>query len=389
MLLVIFPLLLLFHSYVAYPALLGWLARGRRLDEKKCWAPDAPELPTISVLMAVYNEEKVLARKIESVLSSRYPAHKIEFRIGSDNSTDRTHEIIRGFQARFPHIFLTVFDQRQGKPSILNQLSESATGDVFVLTDANVFFGTDTLFHLAKHFRDPEMGQVGADFRHPQTGAEGIGQQEGGYIRREARMKFQEGVLWGAMMGAFGGCHAVRATAFTPNPANFIVEDFYLSLHILASGKKAILETAALVEEDLPGDMSEEARRKTRISVGNWQNLVAWRQLLWPPWRPVPFAWWSHKVLRWLGPFLLLWAWGAAALLALSGDRLGLVAFGALTLGYLGTPVLDFLLRKMGFNVKILRFGTYFLAMNLALLKGFFRYVRGVQSNVWQPTIRK
>jgi cellulose synthase/poly-beta-1,6-N-acetylglucosamine synthase-like glycosyltransferase len=383
------PLLLLFHSYAVYPWLMARLARGKRFDPGKCWPPDAAELPRISVLMAVYNEEKVLPRKIESVFRSHYPLEKIEFLIGSDCSTDRSHEIVRSWMDRWPGLRLRVFERRQGKPGILNTLSEEATGEIFVLTDANVFFGPDTLYHLAKHFRDPRIGQVGADFRHPEADPDGIGRQEGGYIRREAQLKYHEGLQWGVMMGAFGGCHAVRAEAFVHNPPHFIVEDFYLSLHVLASGYRAILEPAAQVEEDLPGIIQEEARRKTRIAVGNWQNLLAWRQLLWPPWRPLAFAWWSHKVLRWLGPFWLLWAWAASALWAVVGSPAGIGIFALLTLAYVGTPILDYLCRKLGQSIGLLRYGTYFLAMNWALLKGFFRFLQGGNSNVWQPTLRQ
>ncbi len=388
-LLVSFPLLLLFHSYVGYPWLMARLARGRRLEGEKVWPPDSHELPTISVLMAAYNEEKVLEKKIESVFHSRYPADKIEFLIGSDNSTDRTHEIALAWAEKWPRLRLRVFEHRQGKPGILNALALEASGEIFVLTDANVFFEPDTLYHLAKHFRDPRIGQVGADFRHPEADPGGIGRQEGGYIRRESVLKYREGLVWGVMMGAFGGCHAVRAQAFVPNPPHFIVEDFYLSLHVLASDYRAILEPAAQVVEDLPGTIGEEGRRKTRIAVGNWQNLIAWRKLLWPPWKPVAFAWWSHKVLRWLGPFLLLWAWAAAALWALYGGQAGAVALALLTAAFVGTPILDYLCGKMGLVVTPLRYGTYFLAMNGALLKGFFRFLRGGNSNVWQPTLRQ
>ncbi len=387
--LVLIPFLLLFHSYVGYPWLMARLVRGRRFAEGNAWPPDSSELPTVSVLMAAYNEEKVLERKIESVYNSRYPTDKIEFLIGSDNSTDRTHEIALAWAEKWPRLRLRVFERRQGKPGILNALSQEASGEIFVLTDANVFFGPDTLYHLAKHFLDPRIGQVGADFRHPVSDPDGIGRQEGGYIRRESVLKYREGLVLGAMMGAFGGCHAVRAKAFVPNPPHFIVEDFYLSLHVLASGYRAILEPAAQVVEDLPGTIGEESRRKARIAVGNWQNLIAWRKLLWPPWNPVAFAWWSHKVLRWLGPFLLLWSWGAAALWAVGGDRTGIGTFALLSAAFVGTPILDYLCGKMGFVVTPLRYGTYFLAMNGALLKGFFRFLRGGNSNVWQPTVRQ
>ena len=119
-------------------------------------------------------------------------------------------------------------------------------------------------------------------------------------------MKYQEGVVWGAMMGAFGGCFAVRRACYHPAPAEFLVDDFYITMAVLRDGYQAINELDAICYEDVSDHLPEEFRRKARISAGNFQNLGEFRPLLCPPWRGVAFAWWSHKVLRWCTPQLLL-----------------------------------------------------------------------------------
>jgi hypothetical protein len=150
----------------------------------------------------------------------------------------------------------------------------------------------------------------------------------------------------------------------------------------LRAGYQVLLSPAARATEDVGDHAAEEFRRKARISVGNFQNLHEFKALLWPPWRGAALAFWSHKVLRWLTPHLML-----LSLLA----NVALVARGAgwfwqLALaGQLGLPLLGLLGRVLGAGP---RFVGHFYYMNLALLVGWWRYVRGQRSAVWKPTVR-
>ena len=190
------------------------------------------------------------------------------------------------------------------------------------------------------------------------------------------------------MAGAFGGCFAVRRACYHPAPASFLVDDFYITLAVLRDGYQALNELNALCYEDVSDHLHEEFRRKARIAAGNFQNLKEFRDLLWPPWRGVAFVLWSHKVLRWYTPLLLL-------IMLLS--TLGLVLNGAgwffqLALaGQIALPtliLLDLALRRLGQNLRLLRFNTHFYSMNAALLLGYWRYLRGIKTTVWQPTQR-
>lgn len=380
------------HSYVIYPLIVKLLARGRQTNDD-VYALDNPQtLPVVTIMMAVYNEERVLEQKLRSIFDTRYPLDKIEVLIGSDNSNDRSHEILEHFARQYPQLRYSIF-QRQGKANILNNLQRLAQGTVYIFTDANVFFAPDTIYQLAKHFKNPKIGQVGAAFVNSGVQTSGISMQEKSYIGRETGIKLGEGLLWGAMMGAFGGCHALRASLFVPNPPHFFMEDFYISMHILREGYNAILEPKAIVYEDVSNEVSEEFKRKTRISVGNFQNLSVFYPLLFSIRRPgMAFAFWSHKLLRWFGPFFMLIAFISNALLAYWGWAAATyfypVLFLLYCLGLFGVPVTDALLRRMGIHLWLLRAVGYFIAMNTALLIGFFKYLKGVKSNVWQPTKR-
>lgn len=377
------------HSYALYPVLVRWLAKGKK-PNAFVFAADDPQLPRVSIMMAVYNEERVLEQKLRSVFDNDYPADRWELLVGSDNSADGTHAILERYAALYPQrLRYTVFAERQGKANILNQLQRQAQGSVYIFTDANVFFERDLIFQLVRHFKNLEVGQVGAAFVNKTLGNKGISGHEKRYIGRETSVKYAEGLLWGTMMGAFGGCHAVRAECFVPNPPGFFMEDFYLSMHVLSMGKMALLEPQALVYEDVPDEMAEEFKRKKRISIGNFQNLKAYSRLLWASRPGLAFSFWSHKVLRWLGPFFILAALLASGLLWWLGGNLfyGILFLMQLT-GLFGVPLLDALLRGMGLHLWLLRGISYFNAMNLALLVGFFHYIKGVKSNVWQPTKR-
>lgn len=377
------------HPYVLYAWILQRMARGRKANEVCYSLEDVDNLPRVSIMMAVYNEEHVLEQKIESLFDTSYPLEKVEVLIGSDSSTDHTHQILDRLEAKYTPLSYRIFSARKGKPTILNALQQEAKGEIYLFTDANVFFTAHSIYELVKHFKNKRISQVGANFLNQNSKDEGIALQEKSYIRRETSIKYNEGLIWGTMMGGFGGCYALRASDFVPNPPNFIVEDFYISMKVLGSGQKAILEPKAVVYEDVSVNMREEFRRKVRISTGNFQNLKVFYPLLFPPFSGLAFSFLSHKVLRWLGPFFILSALLSSGVVGIGKtNTFYLILFFAQIFSLLIIPVLNFLLQRMHVHIVLIRYIAYFNAMNLALLTGFFKYLKGVKTNVWQPTKR-
>lgn len=373
------------YSYVGFPLLLKVLSRGKTLPGP-VFAPGAPELPAVDILLAAHNEQEVIEQKIRSTFATTYPLEKVRLLVGSDNSSDHTNALLAKLTAEFPQLHFTAFTERQGKPGVMQHLSTQATAPVLVLTDANVFFGPDTLYELVKHFAHPQVGLVGAGVLAPPvpagTGA-GVTTQESAYLARENHFKYQESLIWGAAMGAHGGAFAVRRAAYTPAPVGFVVDDFFISMAALRVGYQVLLSPAARATEDVGDHAAEEFRRKARISVGNFQNLHEFKALLWPPWRGAALAFWSHKGLRWLTPHLLLVSLAANAALVARGAGW----FWQLALaGQLALPLLGLLGGVL--PLAGLRFVRHFYYMNLALLVGWWRYVRGQRSAVWQPTAR-
>jgi cellulose synthase/poly-beta-1,6-N-acetylglucosamine synthase-like glycosyltransferase len=377
----------LFHSYVFYPVLLHFLTGNQELHHSAYNEED--KLPPVKIFMSVYNEEDVIRQKLDSLLATTYPLDQLLICIGSDGSSDDTDRILQDYADHHHCIYFQRYSGRKGKANILNDLVANASTDqdeVYIFTDANVMFTQSTIFELVKYFKDASIGLVGANVINREIKEDGISHQEQAYIQRENYVKHLEGLCWGTMMGAFGACYAIRSSHFKPIPANFLMEDFYITMNVLKQGKKAINNLDAICYEDVANDLTEEFKRKVRISAGNFQNLSVYYSLLWPPFNGLAFSFLSHKVLRWLGPFFLIIALITSGYLA-PGNIFYTVLFFLQGIPLL-FPLLDHLLRKGQFHSLILRFIAYFYSMNLALLIGFFKYLKGVKTNVWQPTKR-
>lgn len=379
------------YSYLFYPLLIKLLSV--LFNSKKnspVFLPNDANLPNVHILVAVFNEEKVLPRKISSSVNTHYPNHKVHIHFGSDGSTDGSNALLEAAATQYPNVHYTLFPAKTGKIGIVNALHASIPNlqpeDILILTDANVFFEPDTIYQLAKHFADPKMGLVGGSIVNEGAKQEGIFKQEKSYISIENQIKHWEGMALGHIMGAFGACYAVKQQYFTPAPNNFRSDDFYVSMKVLQNGGNSYVEPAAICYENASDELPVEFQRKVRINMGNYQNLsVFWKMLL-PPVSKVAFTFWSHKMLRWLGPFFLLGAYISNAFLWDVN-----VFYRALFLCQnivLLLVLVDVLLGRLNIQVAVLRYLSYFYQMNLALLIGWFKSIKGVQQDAWQPTKR-
>lgn len=374
------------HSYILYPIILKLIIKIKGKKKFKAFEK-TDELPKLTILMAAYNEEAVIEKKTRSLFNTTYPKDKIEVLIGSDNSTDSTNSILFKLSREFENIQITNFKFRQGKVSIINQLYEQAKGDIIFITDANVMLEEETLFEAIKYFADERIGLVDTNMQNYGLKKDGISFQEKSYISREVLVKHLESDSFGTMIGPFGGCYALRKELFTPVPPNFTVDDFFICMSVLAKRKMAINNLKAVVHEDVSNVLTIEFKRKIRIAIGNFQNLRHFIKLLINPFRAISFTFFSHKVLRWFGPIFLLGAFISNAILAFNAPLIYTILM-VLQVFVMFLPIADILLKKFGIHVVLLRFATHFYTMNLSLLLGFIKSIKGVKSNVWKPTKR-
>lgn len=344
--------------------------------------------------MAVHNEEQVLPEKLASLAAQDYGG-TLTVIVASDCSTDRTDELLANFGLSGPgrKFVFSRNEQRLGKPATINRLVAVAGGDAgtFILTDASVMLRPDTITELVRPLiADPGLGVVDSRMVHTRVDTAGVGAAENTYISREVRLKQGESRRFGYFIGPFGGCWAVRAAAFSPVPPTFLVDDFFLCMSAYRAGWRGLSSDRAVVYEGVGQRLGDEFRRKVRIGAGNWQNLTYFQDLWYPPLRNgLSFSFFSHKVLRWLTPFLLMLLANCLLLLWWGGGNY----WAGLTLGIavgclVSVVVLDLLLGRLGIHLPPLRNLNYFLAMNAALLVGFLRYLTGIKSNVWKPSQR-
>ncbi len=351
-------------------------------------------LPMVSVIMSIYNEEQVIDDKMESLLKLKYPKNKLKIYVGSDCSDDETNSKMEYFKRQNPHVRFFSFNERRGKPDVVNDLVANALQDnapnnnhLFLMTDASVILQEDTLFQLIKHFKNNDIVLVDANMVNIGMKKDGISTVENEYITTEVQLKHLEGIVFGKMVGPFGGCYSIRSNYFSKIPPKYLVDDFYIAMRAFEKGGLAINELNAKCFEAVSHDIKEEYRRKSRISAGNFQNLATFQHMLWKM-NSLSFAFFSHKVLRWLGPFFIIFAFLSSGILSATGNFYYQVLFFFLTVFLFVVPVLDVLFKNLKINVLAFRKVRYFLLMNIALLEGFIKYINGIKNNVWQPPKR-
>ena len=244
-----------------------------------------------------------------------------------------------------------------------------------------MFFLTDNSIRtLIRNFSDRSVGL--ADSRLVNTGIkkDGISLPEVAYISIESKLKNIEGRLWGKMMGPFGGFYAVRRDSYEPNSGNILADDFRICMNVIRKGQKAISDTEAIVYEDVSNNLRDEFYRKVRISAGNFQNLRHFAFLLLRPFSIWSFCFVSHKLIRWITPFL--WFIVVMTNILLINNSFFFFLLFLLQVIFLLLPAFDMLLKKFNIHLVPLRFFTHLYFMNIALFVGFIKYLRGIRSGV-------
>jgi cellulose synthase/poly-beta-1,6-N-acetylglucosamine synthase-like glycosyltransferase len=372
-------LVLLIYAYIGYPWILRLLVR-RRINER---LPTGAFHPKITVLIPVHNEERVIRQKLENCLMQDYPQDRLEIMICSDCSDDRTERIVHSFLGG--NVTFYDYRDRSGKTGVINKSLPKATGEIVILTDANVMFEQGAIQKMVNFYCSPDIGAVCGQVRLVvPAGAKKI-DKEIAYRNFETELKHLEG-LWGSTIGAFGGFYSIRKELFRPLPDVAYNDDILIPMQVLRIGKKVVFEKEAISMESTSLSIQQEFKRRIRIGAGNFQAFFLLRDMLSPSRGMTCFFYFSHKVLRWFSPFLLL----------------GLILSNALLIGYLPFAVLFFcqllfyavsvavgiLFSSKERYVPFLSGAYHFLMMNLAFFLGFLRFCRGIESAAWQTTDR-
>ncbi|HZH02979.1 MAG TPA: glycosyltransferase family 2 protein [Myxococcaceae bacterium] len=380
--------LLLLHTYFFYPLLLVASDRVRTFFHARVSAPAASlapgpsalgEWPRVSLVVAAYNEASCIAEKVHNSLALDYPADRFQLLIGSDGSTDGTDDLVRA--AQDPRVVLSRAE-RAGKASVLNRCIPQASGDIIVLSDANTVIDRDALKRLVSHFDDPNVGAVCGKLKLYNPRIQDY--EESAYWAYESMIKLYEGRR-GAVMGANGGLYAIRRRLFRPLSALTITDDFVIPLRIVKRGYRFTYEPNAIASEETAEDYDKEFGRRARIAAGNFQSLSFLKELLSPSQGFAAYAFWSHKVLRWCAPALMVLAF--VANLFLLDSRFYQMTLG-LQLTFYALALLGRSRRLSGPFRRVTSVAYYFVVMNAAMAVGFWRYLRNTQRPAWDRTAR-
>lgn len=368
------------YAYAGYPACVWLVARtfGRRETPPEV---AADELPPLTLLIAAHNEGAVIEERLRNALELDYPADKLEIVVASDGSSDETADVVRGFA----HRGVRLLDSRvnRGKSATLNAAWGEVSGEVVMLSDANTWIDPRAARLLARWFALPDVGAVCGrlELIDAATGRN----VDGLYWRYETFIKRCEGRL-GALLGANGAIYAVRRDCFVPVPPQTIIDDLVIPLLArMTHGCRLVYEPQAHAREETPFRLSDEFGRRARIGAGGFQCLALLWALLNPRQGWLAFSFFSHKLLRWVTPFCLLGM--LAAGMGAAPQPLGWVLLAGQAVFY-GLAVIGAMLPGRRPAVRLLRLTTLFSYMNLALLVGFWRWVRGRQRGAWARTAR-
>jgi cellulose synthase/poly-beta-1,6-N-acetylglucosamine synthase-like glycosyltransferase len=344
------------------------------------------EWPEITIVFSVFNEEKVIRRKLESILNSDYPKDKLHVLIGSDNSTDSTHSIIKEFTALYPNITLIKKTSRNGKLKIINELIDLTATEHLIFTDANVFFEPQTFKALGYNLIEKKAQMVCGNIMKFSPKNQGISSQEIFYMNFENQLKYHESLKYNFVVGVEGGCYAILKSWFVKVPDGFLMDDFFITLDVISKKGKVLFEPEAICFEDVNDSPLIEFNRKIRISLGNFRNLAFYKHLLFPIHKGFGFAFFSHKVLRWFTPFSVIISFFMSFILIQLSPL-----FVYITLGYsllVIFPILTIFLEKLNFKLPIINSLGHFVLMNLALLIGYFKFISASNESAWEPPKR-
>jgi biofilm PGA synthesis N-glycosyltransferase PgaC len=370
-----------FYNYLGYALIVYFL---NKLKRKKSTTGQDDFFPTVSFIVAAFNEEDCIEEKILNSLQQDYPLGKMEFIFITDGSTDRTASII----SAFPTIKLLHKDERRGKSAALNRAVNAAVNDILIFSDANTVLNPEAVKNIARHYKDPKVGGVAGEKKIIGSGQ--VGASEGMYWKYESFLKKIDSEFY-SVVGAAGELFSVRRKLFEPVSHDVILDDFVISLKVASKGLVIVYEPDAFAMELPSFSMKDEKKRKTRISAGGFQ-AIGMLGSLFRFWRHprLSFLYISHRVLRWaLTPFCLVTAL-LSNLIIFSGTNSGLYAVLFLL------QVLFYVAAFMGSQVqskkgifKLFKLAWYFVFMNISVLQGFARFLKGKQPAAWEKAKRQ
>ena len=381
---------LIIYTYIGYPILLSLIAKLIPFQSRVSDISD----PSVTLLITAYNEEEVIEKKIENSLGLDYPRDRLQIIVAADGSSDRTPQIVGKFHER--RVELTHSSLRDGKLAAINRAIAQARGDIVVFSDANNMYASDAIRKLIAPFSDPTVGASTGAKLIIQDGNELSG-VEGIYWKYESWIKTNETIL-GTCTSSVGEILAIRRELYKPPPNHIINDDYYIVLDLIKRGFRVFYVPEARSFEYISATVRDEMVRRTRMNTGKYQAIFMSHELL-PLNRPV-LLWQivSHKYFRALLPFGFIGALLTNIFLVLLQTKtstsfllpssLYAWIFLSMQLFFYLLAALGNLVKFKGLPGKLIYLPAYLVNSNIAILRGFYGFISGKQTNIWERVRR-
>jgi len=370
-LLLIAAALLSLYILVGYPLVLrSWRRFGPAIRK------DMQFQTTVSVLLAVYNGEAFIARKLENLLALDYPAHLLDIIVVCDGSTDSTDSIVTSYADRNVRLVRVA---HAGKAAALNAAMQHATGELLLFVDVRQTFDSQALRHLVANFADPTVGAVTGELRFVHSDQFGEAVDIDVYWRYEIWARQRHSQI-DSIFNTTGCIYALRRSLATPIPSDTLVDDALIPLRAFFAGYRVVIDTEA-VAFDYGVVKGGEFRRKIRTLGGVWQTWARMPELFTSRNR-MRMHFLPHKFGRLALPWLILIGLGAAYSLPAGPVR---TVFLALALAVLLLAALDRMLPKNFSLRRVSSPACSFVVFNAASLLSVLVFVLPPE-RLWKPT---
>lgn len=368
---------IIFYNYIGYalPVLIYNKLKKRKPSQEIIYP-----YPSVSFIVAAYNEEEAIEQKILNSIGLNYPPDKIEFIFITDGSTDETPQIV----SKYSSIILLHQQQRYGKSVALNRAIAKASNDIIVVSDANTDLNADVILHLTKHYVDEKVGGVTGEKKIIKTGHNSITDSEGYYWKYESFLKKIDSDFY-SVVGAAGELFSFRKALYEPLPDFVVLDDFVISMKIAEKGFRIIYEPDAYAIEAPSISIKDERKRKVRIAAGGFQamTVVPTALFFWKHFK-LSYLYISHRVLRWaFSPLCLITAFICNIFLLSTSFFFYKIIF-----------LFQFIFYLLAFTAKLIpenkffKLPYYFVFMNVCVIQGFIRYITKGQPVTWDKSER-
>lgn len=380
-------LFIVVYTFVGYGFLLFFLVKIKRLFVKKRVFNQEFELPSVTILVAAYNEADIIEAKIQNTLDLDYPKHKLQIIFITDGSSDDTPEKIKPYS----EIRLMHENIRTGKMAAIKRAIPEVTNDIIVFTDANTFLNQIAIKQLVKHYQNEKVGAVAGEKRiMVEELADASSAGEGFYWKYESYLKKWDYELY-SNVGAAGELFSIRTNLYQPVESDSIIDDHMIAMRIAEKGYIIAYEADAYAMETASANTKEELKRKIRIAAGGLQSTLRLKKAANPFYYPVlTFQYISHRVLRWtITPFLLILAFFLNILIVAETDLLLYKILLSAQIIFYALSLAGWFFESKNIKIKVFFIPYYFCVMNYAVIAGIFRYIGKNQSAAWEKSKRK